>query len=167
MPAQHAPAAPVGRRSTPRPRSVLLPLALAGGSVVVGVALFSARAHGDPPAPPSDGAPAGLVAFVSGSTCPPGWAPDVEAQGRLIVGAHPDEAASAVGSTVGSALADQENRVHAHAASASVTLSSKSISGANGSNDDGAQSKSYVFAADVKAGPSKLPFLQLLACKRP
>ncbi len=108
-----------------------------------------------------------MVAFVAGSTCPPGWAPAVEAQGRLVVGAHPEEAASAVGSTVGSALADQENRVHAHAASASVTLDSKSISGAGGSNDDGAHAQAYVFAADVKPRESKLPFLQLLACKRP
>lgn len=154
-------------RPKPHSRSVLLHLTIAGASVVVGVAVFSARAHGDLPAPPGDGAPSGLVAFVAGSTCPPGWAPAVEAQGRLIVGAHPDEAASAVGSTVGSALSDQENRVHPHGATASVTLAAKSISGANGGNDDGAGSQTYAFAADVKAGPSKLPFLQLLACKRP
>lgn len=147
-------------RSRNAPRN----LGLAAAAIVVGLAASTLRARGEPPAGPADGAPSGLVAFMAVSACPPGWIPATETQGRLIVGA---QAPSVIGSAVGSALADQEDRTHANAGVGSVVLASRSIAGAGGGNDDGARSQTYTPPVEVKRETSKLPFIQLTACRRP
>lgn len=60
----------------------------------------------------TDAVPAGAVMFFDLDACPPGWSALAEAQGRLLAGAP---AGGTVGLAVGTALADGENRAHAHA----------------------------------------------------
>src|SRR4051812_10927093 len=102
------------------------------GVVVAGAAIAiagSRRAEGDPA--PLDGAPKGAVAFFAGTSCPPGWVPAADAQGRLLAGVTEAEA---VGVTVGDPLGDREDRAHQHAWSGDVTLPYKSVSAADGPN---------------------------------
>lgn len=124
--------------------------------------LRAGRARGGPPA--DDGVPSGTVAFFSGGTCPPGWTPATEVQGRLVLGAPGD---GAVGVTVGDPLADREDRGHQHAYSGSVQTADKAIAAADGSNNSGAQAQSYTVTGTTEAQPSGLPFVQAQACAKP
>lgn len=138
-------------------------MAIGAAAIGLGLAAFAPRARGDLPTA-NDGAPSGLVAFMAVSVCPPGWAPATETLGRIVIGA---QAPSVVGSTIGSALADKEDRTHTHAGKATIVLASKSIAASGGGNDDGARSQTYSPPIDVRVETSKLPFIQLTACKRP
>ncbi len=128
--------------------------------LIAGVWVLGAdRASGD--APPDDGVPRGAVAFFAGAACPTGWAPSEDAKGRLIVGAT-DEAD--VGVKVGTPLADREDRTHAHGYSGMVSLKVKNIAGADGANDNGAQSGPYAVTGMTAESPSGLGFVQVLVC---
>lgn len=116
------------------------------------------------PAAAADGAPAGLVAFFDGDTCPDGWQPAEDVRGRLVIGV-PDVAS--VGISVGAALAPEEDRTHVHTWAAELTLNAKNIAAADGGNDQGAAPGSYAVGGTTDAGTSGLPFVQLLACERP
>jgi hypothetical protein len=116
---------------------------------------------------PDDGVPSGTVAFFSfdgtGGNCPAGWVPATQAQGRLIVGVtEPDQ----VGLLVGTPLADQEDRTHAHSYESVVTLPARNIAGADGGNQQGAQSGDHPVAGTTAAVPTGLPFQQLLVCEK-
>jgi hypothetical protein len=125
----------------------------------------SPAAAPSPPAAPADDAPRGMVAFVEGAACPPGWAPAALAAGRLLVGT--DEA-TAVGHAVGTPFDAVEDRGHPHALSAAtVALPYKSISAADGGNQSGAASGAQALTGAVEAAPSGLPFIQLTACVSP
>ena len=64
-----------------------------------------------PPGPPGEGStPSGAVMSFNRDSCPVGWSEFVEAQGRTIVGAPPDN----IGGIVGLRLGNLENREHTH-----------------------------------------------------
>ena len=121
--------------------------ALAIGSV-------GTRAFGDPPG--GDGAPAGMVAFFNGATCPGGWTRATYAEGRLILGVT---SGVFVGVTVGAPLASAEDRAHAHTFAAAMQLAVKSISAAGGGNNSAAAAMAYPAGGTTGAAPSGLPFI--------
>ncbi len=117
--------------------------------------------------PGDDGVPSGTVAFFSfdgsGGNCPAGWVPAAQVQGRMVVGTT--EAAD-VGVLVGAPLADQEDRAHVHAYQGTVQLPSRNVAGANGGNNQGAQSGDHALMGTSDASTSGLPFVQLLVCEK-
>ena len=139
--------------------------------VCVGAALVSAllaaawpgSVSGEPPF--DDGVPTGTVAFFGPDVvhCPPGWVSADAASGRLIVGVT---AGAEVGVQVGVRLGDREDRSHAHAFTGMVELPSKSISGADGSNSQGAQGGSYPVSGASDPASTGLPFAQLFMCEK-
>jgi hypothetical protein len=119
-----------------------------------------------PPAAGDDGAvdaPSGTVAFFSGvaGVCPQGWRVATEAAGRLLIGV---QAADSVGKFVGTPLTNEEDRTHAHSFLATVALPYKSISAADGSNDQGAAAQTYTDSGMTQPASTGLPFIQLVAC---
>ncbi len=126
----------------------------------------TANVPANTPAPtPADDVPRGMVAFVDGAACPPGWAPATLAAGRLLVGT---DQAGTVGHVVGTPLAALEDRGHGHGLTgANLALPYKSISAADGGNQAGAASGPQPLAGTVEDSASGLPFAQLTACVSP
>ena len=110
--------------------------------------------------------PSGAVMFFlrQDGSCPPGYRPAQEASGRLVVGVNGGDA---VGKLVGTPLSNQEDRTHVHSFATAVELPYKSISAANGTNDQGAAAKKYGDSGISAPAPSGLPFIQLTACVKP
>lgn len=146
---------------TSRRRLAWLAAVLAGLGLVAVVRLPLATA-GD--ADTAD-VPPGTVAFfgVADSRCPAGWSILQDGSGRLLVGVT---APDSVGQLVGKPLADQEDRTHQHAYSASVDLPYKSISAADGPNRQGAAAKKYDAQGQTDPATSGLPFVQLALCEK-
>ncbi len=119
----------------------------------------AASATSDSPGP----IPSGLVAFFTSNTCPSGWSAASAVAGRLIVGAADDWS---VGTTVGTALADKEDRGHTHGILVSVQPPAKSIAGANGGNGQAAESTKADGTGTSGNSPSGMPFLQWRACQK-
>ena len=111
----------------------------------------------------TDGAPPGMVSFFTSTSCPAGWTNADVAAGRIAIAVNDP---LAVGRTVGTPLGPAENRTHAHAIAANVSLPAKSISAADGNNDSGGASGARALAGTAGAAPSGLPFAQLTACVR-
>jgi hypothetical protein len=128
---------------------------------VAGLALRSRPAAGMDDAALS--VPAGTVAFFSGvgGSCPQGWRVATEAAGRLVIGVN---AQDSVGTLVGTPLGNEEDRTHSHAFAATVDLPYKSISAADGSNNQGAAAGTYQDSGMTQPASSGLPFIQLCAC---
>jgi hypothetical protein len=82
---------------------------------------FSAVPYALRAAKSDDSVPAGAVMMFDRSACPEGWSELAAARGRTLVGL---DAGGVLGATVGAALADREDRVHAHSASASDGITS-------------------------------------------
>lgn len=138
------------------------PLAAAAGLAALALPFQAARGQDDRV---SD-VPSGTVAFFarSDASCPAGYRPASEASGRLIVGVTGGDA---VGKLVGKPLGNQEDRTHVHPFNTSITLPYKSISAADGGNNQGASAKTYADIGTSNPAPSGLPFLQLVACVKP
>jgi hypothetical protein len=117
------------------------------------------RAQGGPL--DDDGAPPNAIAFVTGGACPAGWVPAANVQGRLVVAVADGTKA---GMQVGTPLTDQEDRQHQHTYTGMVALPSKSIAGADGSNDQGAASQTYTVTGTTGLAASNLPFVQVQPC---
>jgi hypothetical protein len=132
-------------------------------AAILALAAVTVVAWGDD-TPVAESAPRGMIAFFTGGACPPGWVPAEEVEGRLVI---PVTAPSDVAVTVGSALADREDRTHVHAFTATAKLSSKDVVAFDGSNDDGAAAQTYPVAGATSAQTSGLPFVQVQACARP
>ena len=111
----------------------------------------------------ADEAPTGMVAFFdrTDGLCPDGWRVATEAAGRIPVGVN---AGVFAGKLVGSALSNQEDRTHLHSYTATVELPYKSITAANGGNNQGAESKEYSVTATTAEATTGLPFVQLTTC---
>src|SRR5262249_28222305 len=109
-------------------------------------------------------APSGMVAFFTGATCPLGWKASPVAAGRIVIATMDP---TAVGRTVGTPLADHEDRTHGHAVAATFALPAKSISAADGNNDSGGSSGDRTISGGAAMATSGLPFAQLTACERP
>jgi len=110
-----------------------------------------------------DDVPRGMVAYFTGATCPGSWQRADLASGRIIVAVTDP---IAVGRTIGVPLAAAEDRTHTHAMAPTMKLPIKSISGADGSNNQGAGGGDQAIHGDTAAAPSGLPFVQLTACVR-
>ena len=156
-------------RSHPSRLSLVLSLVFRKRSLVPlamgALSLLSANAAGDSPV--DDGAPRGTVAFfmmAENNICPLGWVPAASATGRLVVGVTNGDRN---GIQVGKPLADSEDRTHAHPYSSSVTWPFKSVSAADGGNQQAAAAATaYSVMGDTAAAPSGLPFIQLLVCEK-
>ncbi|MCB9727635.1 MAG: hypothetical protein H6746_04010 [Deltaproteobacteria bacterium] len=132
------------------------------------VQYLACRAEAPPQAPPGaaiddDDLPAGTLVWVEAATCPAGWSPTLEHQGRLSVGL-PAEAAPAV---VGVALAPGEERTHTHPFSGTFTLPERQVALLAGCcfGNTGAKG-TYAFSGTSSATSSGLPYLTLTACER-
>jgi hypothetical protein len=134
---------------------------LVAAAVAVGVCFASMRpAQGGDPS--DDGVPRGAVAFFgAGAMCPFGWLPADMVTGRMVVGVNDG---TAVGRSVGTPLRDREDRTHTHALSATISVPSRSIAGANGTNRQGAAAGDQRVTGTTGAASSGLPFVQLRAC---
>lgn len=108
-----------------------------------------------------DGVPSGMVAYISGGTCPAGWIAASNVEGRLVVAVSEGKD---VGVQVGTPLGDQEDRQHSHAFKGDLALPAKSIAAADGANLEGAQAQTYALSGTTQMGPSGLPFVQVTAC---
>lgn len=116
-------------------------------------------------APADDGVPSGMVAyFAAGSGCPDGWQPAAEAQGRIAVAIV---SSNNVGMRVGTPLVDQEDRTHTHSYTAVASIPSKSVSAADGSNDQAADSGGLGASGTTDEARTGLPFTQLIVCAKP
>lgn len=112
----------------------------------------------------ADGAPSGMVTFVAGGVCPPGWVHLYEIEGRVLVGTV-DKAE--IGDMVGSPFADREERLHHHEYAGTIELPKKNVAGANGGNESGAQWGSYGIMGTTSDAESGLPFVQMEGCVKP
>lgn len=112
--------------------------------------------------PAEDEFPTGTAAFFVRPACPDGWTLIEQGKGRLAVGltmfGDPLE-------TVGSPLADGEERTHGHAVAGSVDLPVASIAGASGGTQFAA-SGAHAFSGTSDDGTSGLPYVQALLCGR-
>lgn len=122
--------------------------------------ILEAAASGDTT---EDTTPSGMVAFVSGNTCPPGWVVPESAQGRLIIGvADPN----AVGITVGTPLIDKTPPTHSHPFTANLVMSYQAVSAISCCNKSGAAAKTYSVSSTLATDTADLPFLQLPVCQK-
>jgi hypothetical protein len=112
----------------------------------------------------TDGAPSGMVTFVAGGVCPPGWQHASELEGRVIVGTVIRED---VGIEVGSPFTDREERVHHHDYTVDVNLPAKFLVASNGPEGTAASAKLYSVADVTDDNASELPFFQMEACVKP
>ncbi len=130
-------------------------------AVALGV-LGAEMRHAQGGDPGDDGVPPGVVAFFgNGGACPVGWDPADSVAGRVVVAVTEG---SSVGRSVGAPLRDREDRTHAHAVSATITVPSRSIAGADGTNNQGGAAGDHRVTGTASAGASGLPFVQLRAC---
>jgi len=138
---------------------------VASGAIVLGVcvaSLYQRDAASETMA--ADGAPSGMVTFVSGGVCPPGWLHNYEVEGRILVGTV-DKAE--IGETVGTPYTDREVRVHRHDYAGTIDLPKKNIAGANGGNESGAGWGMYPVMGTTSDAESELPFVQMEGCVKP
>jgi len=84
------------------------------------------------------------------------------AKGQLVVAVTNP---AAIGVSVGVPLGDKEARTHNHTIKGQVTLTSKSISAADGSNQQGACHDTYSVTGTADPAAPDLPFVQLLLCE--
>jgi hypothetical protein len=138
---------------------------VAAAAAILGVFVASSSArHAASEPMASDGAPSGMVAFVAGGVCPPGWVHIYDVEGRVAVGTV---ATAEVGLTVGLPYADREVRVHHHDYAGTIDLPKKNIAGANGGNESGAAANSYPIMGTTTDAHSGLPFVQMEGCVKP
>ena len=131
--------------------------------LAAGLAVGIRTASGDDPTGGLDDALRGMLSFVAPdvTACPQGWRPAQETSGRLVVGVTDSDA---VGKLIGTPLLTQEDRTHSHAFSVTADLPYKSISAANGGNNQGAGAGKYPDDGQTELAPTGLPFVQLLGC---
>lgn len=111
-----------------------------------------------------DGAPSGMVTFVGGGSCPPGWIHISDLEGKAIVGTVIKED---VGIDVGLPFTDREKRVHQHDYTVDINLPAKFLFGSNGPNDTAALAKLYSVTDVTAESASEVPFFQMEACVKP
>lgn len=111
-----------------------------------------------------DGAPSGMVTFVGGGVCPPGWVHVTELEGRAIVGTVTKED---IGIDVGVPFTDQEERGHDHAYTGSITLGPKPTGVPIGPNGNVAKSGTYMLEGTTTETSGALPFFQMEGCIKP
>lgn len=106
----------------------------------------------------------GTVSFMSGSVCPPGWQELTDARGRFVVGKTDG---TVVGSLVGTALAEGEDRVHSHDYATTVTVPGTGITGVTGCcNSSLGDAGTFDVVGTTDGGDAALPRIQQLVCER-
>ncbi len=117
-------------------------------------------------APHGDPAPRSMVTFMqAGTPCPAGWSYSIVVAGRMLVGT---DAADTVARVIGTPLTPEEDRTHGHElGAASIELPYRSISAADGGNQQGAGAGVRPLTGSAAEAPSGLPFIQLLPCVSP
>jgi hypothetical protein len=139
--------------------------AIAAAAILLSIGVGTLRAKNAASEPAVvDGAPSGMVTFVAGGVCPPGWVHLYDVEGRVVVGTVTK---NDVGVTVGKPFGDREERLHKHDYEGAVELPKKNIAGANGGNNSGAGNGSYPVAGETSEDASGLPFVQMEGCVRP
>lgn len=135
---------------------------MATSAIVVGIGIASLQQRNAASEPmPTDGAPAGMVTFVSGGVCPPGWVHSFEVEGRILVGTVDK---GEIGETVATAFTDREIRTHHHDYMGVIDLPQKNIAAANGGNESGAAWGAYPVMGTTSDIESGLPFVQMEGC---
>ncbi|MCO4746243.1 MAG: hypothetical protein KC912_15705 [Proteobacteria bacterium] len=113
--------------------------------------------------PETDIYPSGTVAYFDRPACPTAWSQLLEGKGRLVVGltmfGDPLQ-------TVGTPLADGEDRTHSHAVTGSATVSSNPISGASGGSMYAASGAHSMSGGVTDEGTSGLPTVAALLCAK-
>ena len=132
-----------------------------------------------------DAVPRGAVGFFNLASCPPGWMPMREANGRYLVGISES---GTLGAAVGEALTDQENRATgSHTHTLRPDIRNVPIFDARGQGDGFANGRGSAYITDPfpTAGPipfpsqgltagrpgrdvagTNAPYLQLQVCRR-
>jgi len=106
-----------------------------------------------------------LLFFPAVAQCPAGWRRAGGTGGRFLV-------AMPTGGTAGhefggTALGDQENRTHSHAASGTVTAETQKIGlGAGCCSSGWSASGDYAWSGSTSADPANVPYIQLLQCSK-
>jgi hypothetical protein len=124
----------------------------------------AAREAGIDAGPMGDSLPRDAVMFFDTTSCPMGWAPYNEANGRVIVAAQ----MGAMGGEVnGTPLRDSEDRTHTHTINETFLVDSVSYAGIVGGGNNGVASADdptmMVRSEPASAG---LPYVQLLVCRK-
>ncbi|MCO4773947.1 MAG: hypothetical protein KDA24_28195 [Deltaproteobacteria bacterium] len=113
--------------------------------------------------PQTDAYPSGAVAYFDRPACPDSWSQLLEGKGRLVVGltmfGDPLQ-------TVGTPLADGEDRTHQHTVSGSATVSSNPISGASGGSMYAAAGAHAITGGATDDGTSGLPTVAAMLCEK-
>ena len=109
------------------------------------------------------GVPDGAVAYHTGTTCPAGWQPLTDAQGRFLVGRTDG---TQVGVTVGTPLAQGEDRTHTHSFSTSVDVGATGVAGLSGCCTDVGAAGTQPVSGATNAGQAGPPRIAQLACER-
>lgn len=128
------------------------------------IALRVCRRDGDAATSPSEDAfPTGAVAFFDRLSCPDQWTAIAQGAGRMAVGltmfGDPLE-------TVGTPLADGEDRTHSHAVTGSVAVPVNSIAGSSGGSQYAAAGAHQLTGGTSDAATSGLPLVAALLCVR-
>jgi len=113
------------------------------------------------PEPTAPEAPQGTLMYFGEISCPAGWSEAITLEKRFLVGL-PDggQLGAAFG---GPPLAAQEQRIHSHSFSGSVSTSSQDIAGASGCCAHGyGKNGSYPYHGTSGGASSEMPYLQLL-----
>jgi|GEM_PF-1367617 len=114
--------------------------------------------------PLADGLPVDAVMYFTGTACPRGWAPYMEAVGRVAV---PTASATLLGVQRGAPLADGEDRAHGHTIAGSFTVPSVTYAGIAGCCNNGVGAAATLpFMAPAREASSGLPYVQLLVCRK-
>jgi len=122
----------------------------------------SASVDGGPGAS-GDPYPTGAVSFFKRASCPTGWAPFEPANGRTIL---PTIGETPPGTKNGEPLASGEDRKHAHKWSTAFAISKFDFIVFDGGNDGVGAGGNVPFAGTTEPASSKLPYVQLLVCKK-
>ncbi len=111
-----------------------------------------------------DGAPSGMVTFVGGGVCPPGWVHMSDLEGRAVVGIVVKED---LGIEVGTPFTDREARIHHHDFTGEVMVGPKPVSIPNGANGIVAEAGTYPIEGTTGDDDAGLPFFQMEGCMKP
>ncbi len=126
----------------------------------------------------SGSVPSGTVIFFNGETCPEGYTELLDGQGRYLVGRTSD---GRLGASVGSALADEENRPtgkhdhsvndpgHSHTVNGSTSSGGSGAAfddAASGSQSTSGSSTGVTVNAEGTTEGTNAPYLQLTICER-
>lgn len=122
----------------------------------------------------TDTYPLGTLAFFNLSQCPEDWSAaqatiddaSTDVNGFLLMPFY-DPSTGSVGTAVGTALGNGENRTHTHDFSSSISLASKEYAGIAGCCNENLTSKgSHSFDGTTEAASGGVPYVQLLLCQK-